>query len=478
MPRKKKQCTWIADYAEYIEDRGEHLFCKKCEITMLNSKSSLQRHIRSKRHCGVSTKTQNVFNLELLKFILACNIPWTQIKNPIFNNFIKNCISGKFCKVCIPDESFLRRTTLDIAYKEKMHQIRTELANARIYVSVDESSDANGRQIGNVMVGALLKEKISTPHIISSFWLDEVNNVTISTLIKIALEKLWGNDHNKHDKVLLLLTDGVAYMLKAGKNLKTLFPNLVHVTCLAHGVNRVAEQVRLLFPAVNNLIAYTKKVFRKSPKRIRTFRQMLPTVPLPPQPTIIRWGTWINAACYYHKYLPEIKRVIQTFPNRDSMYILKVQRAMNDLNILNDLKWINNNISIIPNTIKQLQNQNLSLDASLNIVHKLKVHLSKLRLHPQGKVIHNKYQNVLKKNVGILTLNNLNNLISGREVELPNTEQIHNHYELFRFAPITTVDLERSFSWMKWILSPRRRSLKSENLEKMLIVYYENYIKY
>lgn len=160
------------------------------------------------------------------------------------------------------------------------------------------------------------------------------------------------------------------------------------------------------------------------------------------------------------------------------MYILKVKRAMNDLNILNDLKWINSNLSIIPSTIKQLQNQNLSLEASLNIVHKLKVHLSRLRLHPQGKVIHNKYQDVLKKNVGFLTLNILNNLISGKEVEVRCTEEIHNHYELFNFAPITTVDLERSFSWMKWILSPRRRSLKSENLEKIIIVYYENYIKY
>lgn len=131
--------------------------------------------------------------------------------------------------------------------------------------------------------------------------------------------------------------------------------------------------------------------------------------------------------------------------------------------------------SFILSTRHATQEETVYLDSRLR---KLKVHLSKLRLHPQGKVIHNKYQNVLKKNVGILTLNNLNNLISGREVELPNTEQIHNHYELFRFAPITTVDLERSFSWMKWILSPRRRSLKSENLEKMLIVYYENYIKY
>jgi hypothetical protein len=33
-------------------------------------------------------------------------------------------------------------------------------------------------------------------------------------------------------------------MLKAGKNLKALYPQLLHVTCLAHALNLVAEEVR------------------------------------------------------------------------------------------------------------------------------------------------------------------------------------------------------------------------------------------
>lgn len=114
----------------------------------------------------------------------------------------------------------------------------------------------------------------------------------------------------------------------------------------------------------------------------------------------------------------------------------------------------------------------------MNIVHKLKVHISRLRLNPQGKIIHKKLQTVLEKNVGISTLKTLNDLVSGKEIELSHIAEIHQYYKLFEFAPITTVDLERSFSWLKWILSPRQRRLKSENVEKILIVYYENYIKY
>lgn len=56
-----------------------------------------------------------------------------------------------------------------------------------------------------------------------------------------------------------MVTDAAAYMLKAASNLKILYTNLIHCTCVAHGLNRVAESVRLEFPAVNNLIAQFKK---------------------------------------------------------------------------------------------------------------------------------------------------------------------------------------------------------------------------
>lgn len=33
-------------------------------------------------------------------------------------------------------------------------------------------------------------------------------------------------------------------MLKSFKNLKKLFPNLNHITCLTHAINRVCETIR------------------------------------------------------------------------------------------------------------------------------------------------------------------------------------------------------------------------------------------
>jgi hypothetical protein len=47
-------------------------------------------------------------------------------------------------------------------------------------------------------------------------------------------------------------------MLEAAIALKVFDPNLIHVTCLAHGLQRVAEDIRAEFPQMNKLISITK----------------------------------------------------------------------------------------------------------------------------------------------------------------------------------------------------------------------------
>ena len=49
---------------------------------------------------------------------------------------------------------------------------------------------------------------------------------------------LW-KDEVKRDTILFFVTDAAPYMLKAAKGLKMLYPRMVHLTCLAHGLHRV-----------------------------------------------------------------------------------------------------------------------------------------------------------------------------------------------------------------------------------------------
>jgi len=71
-------------------------------------------------------------------------------------------------------------------------------------------------------------------------------------------------------------------MVKAGGAIKAFYDKMIHVTCLAHALHRVAEEVRRLFPSVDKLISSIKKVFLKCPSRIEIFRKVLSSINLPP----------------------------------------------------------------------------------------------------------------------------------------------------------------------------------------------------
>jgi len=48
----------------------------------------------------------------------------------------------------------------------------------------------------------------------------------------------------EHNNVLLIVSDAATYMVKAGKAIQTFFPKMLHVTCLAHALHRVTEQMK------------------------------------------------------------------------------------------------------------------------------------------------------------------------------------------------------------------------------------------
>ena len=91
-----------------------------------------------------------------------------------------------------------------------------------------------------------------------------------------------------NNSVLALISDSAAYMLKAGSSLKIFYPEMHHLTCLAHALHRLSERVRELLPEVNELIASVKKVFLKAPSRILVWKSSYPNLQLPPSPVLTR----------------------------------------------------------------------------------------------------------------------------------------------------------------------------------------------
>lgn len=89
--------------------------------------------------------------------------------------------------------------------------------------------------------------------------LNKTNHSTIAKLFDDSFKILDAN-FNK-ELVLLFITDAAPYMLKAAKAIKTFYPKITHVTCLAHALHRVCETIRDSYETVDKIISNVKKVF-------------------------------------------------------------------------------------------------------------------------------------------------------------------------------------------------------------------------
>jgi len=189
-------------------------------------------------------------------------------------------------------------------------------------------------------------------------------------------------------------------MKKAGTAIKALYSKMIHVTCLAHGMHRIAEEIRSHFPKVDKLISRVKQVFLKAPSRtILLFKTEAPGIPLPPEPILTRWGTWLQAASYYCQYFKEIYNVLQLLDSSDAVSIREAKDIVSDRSVEMNLTFIHVNYVFLPTTITQLEKQKLPLHESIATVKSVENKLEHI-IDEAGTAIKEKLKNVLEKNCG------------------------------------------------------------------------------
>lgn len=489
MPKVKsshscKLKSYISEFGEEVfKVDASVLFCQLCECKVNSEKKfNITQHLKTdkhiqatKRHQNKSEKKQqfltsyqrkNSFNVDLCKAFIAANIPLNKLSNPIFRQFLEMHIKNP-----IPDQTTLRKLYVDDIYNETMKNIRSKLSSKRIWVTIDETTDVEGRYIANVIVGSLETDRQGVVFLLHTEELEKTNFSTISQLFNKSMGILWPNGV-QHEHVLLFISDAAPYMVKAGTALQVFYSKMLHVTCAAHGLHRVAEKVRSHFSTVDKLIGSVKQIFKKAPSRLQLFKNELPGVNLPPEPIITRWGTWINAASYYCKNIQTVRRVIGLLDQEDAISIQKAKKCLDKPNLENNLAYIKSNFSILSVAIDKLQAKNLPLATSLNVVENIE-ETFKILNGEQGKTIYLKLENVLEKNSGLSKLKHICKILDGEE----NTnigellgELSCNDIVYFKYAPIVSVDVERSFSMYKTLLADNRRKFKFENLAKHLVI--------
>ena len=317
------------------------------------------------------------------------------------------------------------------SYFKTWRKLLYDVGDCPFWISVDETVDSAGRCIANVLMGTLRTESPKL-FLVSVKELSKVNSETISQLIMDTLREylvlsfslLFPNefvqniqihlnwftsnieqlcpDGSQRQRFKVLATDGAAYMLKAGRNLKPFFPDLIHVTCVAHGFHLVAESIRQTFPLIDQLIANCKKVFLKAPYRVSAFKQQNPGMILPPEPIVTRWGTWIKAANYHAENYNAMRNFIETLDPADSQAIRKIQDLYKLKILEQQIGFLKANCSFIPGLIEKMEAKNMELTKAISIVHEfeLKVHKIPDKL---GQPIKKKWNFVRQKNEGLKT---------------------------------------------------------------------------
>ena len=114
------------------------------------------------------------------------------------------------------------------------------------------------------------------------------------------------------------------------------------------------------------------------------------------------------------------------------------------------------------------------MNESLNIVKSAEPAVEQAR-GTVAENVNNKFKEVLKRNYGFSIIYKIRGIFGGNGATLgeEDTALESSDVTFFKYAPLTSCDVKKSFSMYKEILSDNRRSFSFENF-KMLIVIHCN----
>ncbi|KAJ3649679.1 hypothetical protein Zmor_021406 [Zophobas morio] len=97
-----------------------------------------------------------------------------------------------------------------------------------------------------------------------------------------------------------------------------------------------------------------------------------PNIPLPPEPIITRWGTWLQVTFYYDKYIKEYEEVVTEFSEDSSQSIKDCINILENKDLRQDLAFLRCNYQFVCEVIEKLEKPNMLLVDAINLVKEFK----------------------------------------------------------------------------------------------------------
>jgi hypothetical protein len=145
-------------------------------------------------------------------------------------------------------------------------------------------------------------------------------------------------------------------------------------------------------------------------------------------------------------------------------HLLKFVRELFSSDLSGKLAYIKSNFLAVSKTIACLEAVGVEMNDALDIIKSAERAVEQAR----GKVaenVKNKFKKVLERNYGFSVICKINGILGGNGATLheEDPELDSNDMTLFKYAPLTSCDVERRFSMYKKVLSDNRRSFAFEN---------------
>lgn len=453
--------------ADFIVSDGSIIKCDVCDtvlkVDLNHQNQAIEQHLKTLKHRELAAKRKSKssqqtflassfqkadeqlaknkrFESDLTRAFIQSGIPLFKVNSEPLRNFL-----AKYTERKIPDESTLRKNYIKPVFDEIIEKIRLAVGDSNVCFIVDETTDALQRFVFNVLVMPL-NGKLIKPMLLKMYNLEKANNSTVMRSVIDACGVLWPGGI-QYDKVISVVSDQAAYMVLAVTNLKALFPNLHHVTCLAHSLHRVCESVRNEYSNANEFIGSMRKVLLKAPARIQLYKETTGGLALPPDAVVTRWGSWISCAAFLCENYDKIKSFLDELPD-DSKACEISKRLVND-EIVKDELFNCTVYKFLVQAIEKLESSTLTKDEQWRIFKET------------GSILtgfaKDKFDASLQKNPDV--------------VKFATNDNPQFRLETM-FAPLVSVDVERSFSQYKSMLTDRRHNLTFENIEMLSITAF------
>ena len=233
----------------------------------------------------------------------------------------------------------------------------------------------------------------------------------------------------------------------AGNVLKKIYPNLLHVTYLAHLMHNCALKIKSVYKEVDDLIAAVKASVVKNKTRAADFD----VCGRPPQSVVTRWGSWLDAANYYAEKLPQAWEIVNSW-NGEGVIVRKAKSIVNEQKLTSQLTEISQCYNGLTNLILKMENSTYTIQKAYEDINSLGFGSDPLQLKKYIK------KRLKKNDVKII-------------VELTRPDIPPVLYAKLLQCQSNAPSVERSFSLLKSFLRPNR-NFADANIVHYMKLYF------